>query len=138
MRIIRSRLIKGDILRNPHPTSNRVIAAITLMFRTIPKEDTLNRLSSEFGALMRWKKDVTDTSKATKMAKEGGVPKKLIGSAALENSRALAIYEKNSRRNRLSPEVRSKRRRYQESTSSLKNVAMLSLSNTILSMSTRT
>jgi hypothetical protein len=56
------------IPRNPHPTSNRVIAAITLMFRIIPKEDTLNRLNSDFGALMRWKNDVTDTSKATKMA----------------------------------------------------------------------
>jgi hypothetical protein len=61
MRIIRPRLIKGDIPRNPHSTSNRVIAVITLMFRTVPKEDTLNRLSSDFGALMRWKKDVTDT-----------------------------------------------------------------------------
>ena len=35
--------------------SNRVIAAITLMFRTVPKKNTLNRLSSEFGALTRWK-----------------------------------------------------------------------------------
>jgi hypothetical protein len=55
MRIVRSGLIKGDILRNPHPPSNRVIAAIALVFRTIPKENTLNRLSNEFGALTRWK-----------------------------------------------------------------------------------
>jgi hypothetical protein len=31
------------------------------VFRTIPKENTLNRLSSDFGALTRWKKDVTDS-----------------------------------------------------------------------------
>jgi hypothetical protein len=109
------------------------------MFRTVPKENTLNRLSSDFGALTRWKKDVTDTPKATKMAiGRRGAEKPLIRSATPENSRGLAIYKKNSCRNRLSPEMRSKRRRDQESTSSLKNVAMLSLSNTILSMSTRT
>jgi hypothetical protein len=67
-----------------------------------------------------------------------GAEKTLIGSAILKNIRGLAIYEKNSRRNRLSPEMRSKRRRDQKSTSGLKNVAMLSLRNTILSMSTRT
>jgi len=44
-RIVRPGLIKGDIPRNPHPTSNRVIAAITLMFHTVPKENTLNGLS---------------------------------------------------------------------------------------------
>jgi hypothetical protein len=54
-RIVRSGLIKGHIPRNPHPLSNRVIATIALVFHTIPKENTLNRLSSEFGALMRWK-----------------------------------------------------------------------------------
>jgi hypothetical protein len=62
----------------------------------------------------------------------------LIGSAALENSRRLVVYKQNSRRNYLNPKMRSKRRRDQESMSSLKNVAMLSLNNIILSMSTRT
>ena len=82
--------------------------------------------------------DVTDTPKATKMAiGRRGAEKTLIGSATLENSRGLAIYKKNSRRNRLNPKMRSKRRRDQESTSRLKNAAMLSLSNTILSMSTK-
>ena len=28
--------IKGDILRYPHPTSNKVVAAITLLLRTVP------------------------------------------------------------------------------------------------------
>jgi transcription antitermination factor NusG len=54
-RIVGSGLIKGDIPRNPHPPSNRVIAAIALVFGTVPKKNTLNRLSSEFGALSRWK-----------------------------------------------------------------------------------
>jgi len=67
-----------------------------------------------------------------------GAEKTLIGSATLKRSRGLAIYEENSHGNCLSPEMRSKCRRDQESMSSLKNVAMLALSNTILSMSTRT
>ena len=41
-RVVRTRLIKGDISRDPHPTSNRVIAAITLVLRTVPEENTLN------------------------------------------------------------------------------------------------
>jgi len=67
-----------------------------------------------------------------------GAEKTLIGSATPKTSRGLAIYKKNNCRNRLSPKMRSKHRRDQESTSSLKSVAMLALSNTILSMSTRT
>jgi hypothetical protein len=52
------------------------------MFRTVPKENTLNRLSSDFGALTRWKKDVADTPKATKMAiGRRGAEKPLIRSA---------------------------------------------------------
>jgi len=117
---------------------NRVITAINLMFRTVPKENTLNRLRSEFGSLMRWK-DIANTPKTTKMAiGRWGAKKTLIGSATLKSSRRLAIDEKNRRRNNLSPKMRSKLRGDQESTSSLKNVAMLALSNTILSMSTRT
>jgi hypothetical protein len=138
-RIVRSRLIKSDIPRNPHPPSNRVIAAIALVFRTVPKEYALNRLSSEFGAFTRWKENVTDTPKTTEMTiGRSSAEKTLIGSATLKRSRGLAIYEENSRRNRLSPEVRGKCRRDQESASSLKNVAMLALGNTILSMSTGT
>ena len=72
---------------------------------------------------MRWKKDVTDTPKTAKMAiGRRGAKKTLIGSAILKNSRGLAIYQKNSPRNCLSPEMRSKRRGDQKSTSSLKNV----------------
>jgi hypothetical protein len=62
----------------------------------------------------------------------------LIGSATLKRGGGLAIDEENRRRDSLGPEMRSKGRGYQKSTSSLKNVAMLALCNTILSMSTRT
>jgi hypothetical protein len=64
--------------------------------------------------------------------------KTLIGSATLKRGGGLAVYEENSRGDRLSPEMRSKGRGDQESTSSLKNVAMFALRNTILGMSTRT
>jgi len=109
------------------------------VFRTIPKKNALNGLSSDFGALTRWKKDVANTSKATKMAiGRWGAKKTLIWCATLENSRGLAVDKKNSCRNSLSPEMWSKRRRNQESTSSLKNMTMLALGNNILSMSART
>jgi hypothetical protein len=42
MRAVRMGFIKGDILRYPHPTSNRVVAAITLVLRAVSKENTLN------------------------------------------------------------------------------------------------
>jgi hypothetical protein len=41
-RVVEMRFIKGDIPRDPHPTSNGIIAAITLMLGIVPKEDTLN------------------------------------------------------------------------------------------------
>jgi hypothetical protein len=105
------------------------------MLRTIPKENTLNRLRSEFGSLTRWKKDIANTPKTTKMTIGRWGAKK---SATLKSSRKLAIDEKNHHRNNLNPKMRSKLRGDQESMRNLKNVAMLTLSNTILSMSTRT
>ena len=41
-RVVRTGVVKGDISRDPHPMSIRIIAAITLMLSTIPKENTLN------------------------------------------------------------------------------------------------
>ena len=61
----------------------------------------------------------------------------LIGSATLSNKGGLFVNEINNRRDNLSPEVRWKLRGKQESTRGLKNVMMLTLGNTILSMSTR-
>ena len=42
MRVVRAGLVKSDIPRNPHPASNKVIATITLMLKTVAKENTLN------------------------------------------------------------------------------------------------
>jgi len=61
----------------------------------------------------------------------------LIGSATLSNKGGLFVNEINNRRDNLSPEVRWKLKGKQESTRGLKNVMMLTLGNTILSMSTR-
>ena len=49
-RIVRTRLIKGDITGNTEPTSNRIPTSIALVLITIAKKDTLNRLSGQFGA----------------------------------------------------------------------------------------
>jgi hypothetical protein len=60
-----TRVVSAVFSRDPHPTSNRIIAAITLMLITLPKENTeitlvlgtilkentLNWLSSQLGAL---------------------------------------------------------------------------------------
>jgi hypothetical protein len=54
-------------MRYPHATSNRIIATITLMLSAIPKENTLNRLGSQLGTLTRRKKNITNTTKASKM-----------------------------------------------------------------------
>ena len=41
-RVERTGLIKSDIPRNAHPTSNRVPTLIALVLMTISKKDTLN------------------------------------------------------------------------------------------------
>ena len=61
----------------------------------------------------------------------------LVGSATLSNRGGLSVNEKDSRRDTLNPEVMWKLRRKQERTGGLKNMTMLTLNNTILSMSTR-
>ena len=42
MRIKKMRFIKSDNPRDPHPKSNRVVAAVTLVLHTVPEENTLN------------------------------------------------------------------------------------------------
>jgi hypothetical protein len=42
MMIVELGLIKGDLLKNPHAMSKRVIAAIALTFHAIDKKHTLN------------------------------------------------------------------------------------------------
>ena len=61
----------------------------------------------------------------------------LVGSATLSNRGGLSVNKKDSRRDTLSLEVMWKLRRKQERTGGLKNMTMLTLNNTILSMSTR-
>ena len=63
----RGRLIKGDIARNADAASNRVIAAVTLMLKTVTEEDRGSRLSSEFSPLAGGKKDKIATTKDAEM-----------------------------------------------------------------------
>ena len=112
MRIVRTGFIKSDIPRYPHPTSNRVIATITLMLRAVAKKNTLNGLSSQFSAFTRRKKDKTDTSKTSEVTVTGSMTKKaLIRCTPLKNRGGLPVNEEDSSRDSLSPEVRWKLRR---------------------------
>jgi hypothetical protein len=54
-------------MRDAYMMRGRVIASITLMLRTIPQKNTLNRLCSQFSALMRGKQNIACASKNTKM-----------------------------------------------------------------------
>jgi len=63
--------------------------------------------------------------------------KMLVGSRALKSRGGMSVNEKNSHGNSLSPKVWSKISGNEKSKSCLKNMTMLTLSNTILSMSTR-
>jgi hypothetical protein len=112
VRVVRTRFIKGDILRYPHTAGNMVIAAITLVLRAVPKKDALNRLSSQFSTLTRRRKNKTGAPKAPEMAVTGRMTKKaLIGRTTVKNRGGLPVYEKNNCRNNLSLEVRWKLKR---------------------------
>ena len=63
--------------------------------------------------------------------------KTLVGSSALKSRGGLSINEKNCHGNSLRPKVWSKISENEKSMSYLKNMAMLTLSNTILSKNTR-
>jgi hypothetical protein len=56
--------------------ANRVQTLIALMFISISKKDTLNRLSGQFGAFTRGKKNITNATKQTK--------RRVIGSTTRE------------------------------------------------------
>jgi hypothetical protein len=60
------RLIKRDVTRNAHPTTNRVPTPIALMLITVSKKNTLNRLSGQFGAFARGKENIENATKQTK------------------------------------------------------------------------
>ena len=59
---------KGDITREANTASGGVITAVALMFKTITKKNTLNRLSCQFCELSRRKKNITCATKNTKMS----------------------------------------------------------------------
>jgi hypothetical protein len=65
-RIEGTRLIKLDVTRDAHPTTNRVPTAIALMLITVPEKNTLNRLSGQFGAFTRREKNIANATKQTK------------------------------------------------------------------------
>ena len=60
-------LNKINIIRDVYTMGRRVIASITLMLRTISQKNTLNRLCSQFSALMRGKQNIACASKNAKM-----------------------------------------------------------------------
>lgn len=133
------RLIKSDISRDPHSSSNRIIATITLKLRAVAKKNTLNRLSSQLGALTRWKKHVVDTTETAKMTTLGWrTSETLKRDASLKSRRGLPIDKKGSGRDSFSPKLRWDMSSKHESTSCLKEMTVHALSDTILSMSTRT
>jgi hypothetical protein len=65
-RIEMTRLIKRDVTRNAHPTTNRVPTPIALMLITVSKKNTLNRLSGQFGAFARGKENIANATKQMK------------------------------------------------------------------------
>ena len=104
--VVRARLVKGHITRDAQTTTNRIPAAIALVLITVAKKNTLNRLSSQFGAFSRGKKDIAHTSKHTK----GGVVRRttnetLNRNTTLQGSRWRNVYEVGRSRNSLDPKV---------------------------------
>ena len=140
-RIIKERaiLIKGHITRNTHTTRGRIITTITLMFKTIPQKHALNWLSSQLSPLTRCKQDITSATKNSKMIiARWSTKKNFTKTFSRQCGRRLSIYEISSGRNSLTPKMRRNKWGNQKGTSSLNEMAMLALSNPILSMGART
>ena len=64
--VVRTRLVKSHITRNAQATTNMIPTAIAPVLIAVAKENTLNRLSSQFGAFSWGKKDIAHTSKHMK------------------------------------------------------------------------
>jgi hypothetical protein len=109
------------------------------MLITISKKDTLNRLSGQFGAFTRRKKNIANATKQTKRRVNRRTTRETLErNTILQSSRVLNINEIGGSGNSLGPKVRRKRSDNHQHTGRLKEVTMLALSHTILSMSTRT
>ena len=109
------------------------------MLITVAEKDTLNRLSGQFGAFTRREKNIANATKRTKSRVVWRTTRETLErDATLEGSRRLDVNEVSRCSDSLSPEMRRKRRSNHHSTGGLKNMTMLTLGDTILSMRTGT
>jgi hypothetical protein len=119
--------------------ANRVPTLIALMLITVSKKNTLNRLSGQFGAFVRGKKNIANAIEQTKRRVIRSTTRKALErNTTLQSSRGLNIDKIGGSGNSLSPKVRRKRSDNHQRTGHLRKVTMLTLSHAILSMSTRT
>ena len=63
LRVVGTRLIKGDIPGNTHLATDGIPTPIALMLVTVSEKNTLNRLSGQFGAFARGKQNIANTTK---------------------------------------------------------------------------
>ena len=102
------------------------------MLKTVAKEDTGGRLSSELGLLPERKQDKATTTKDTEMIIARRRPMKTLARTPIaKKGRRLQVKEIDCSANGISPKMR-------KGTSRLQDVAMLALSNPILGVSPRT
>jgi len=137
--VVRARLVKSHITRDAQAMTHWIPTPIALVLITVAKENTLNRLSSQFGAFSGGKKNIAHASKHT----ESGVVRRatsetLQRNTTLQSSRWLNVDEIGGCRNSLSPKMGWKGSSNHQRTSRLKQMTMLTFGNAILSMSTRT
>jgi hypothetical protein len=119
--------------------ANRVPTPIALMLITVSKKGTLHRLSGQFGAFTRGKKNIANATRQMKHQVIRGTTREMLErNTILQSSKGLNIDEICGSGNSLSPKVRWKRSSNHQRTGHLKKVTMLALSHAILSMSTRT
>jgi hypothetical protein len=138
-RVERTRLIKGHIMGNTRPSTDRIPTPITLMLIAVSWKDTLNRSSGQFGVFMLMKKNIAITTKQTKRRViRRTIKKTLERNTTLQSSRWLDIDEIGGSGYSSSLKVRWKGGSDHHRTRCLKKVMVLAFSHTILSVSTKT
>ena len=115
----------------------RIIAAVTFMLRTIPQKNTLNRLSCQLSSLTRCKKNIACKAKDLKMIITRSAKENFTWELVRQFGRGLSVNKVDNCGDGLAPKMRGNKRRNEECPSHLYKVAVLSLYNTILSMSAR-
>ena len=104
--VVRTRIVKSHITRDAQATTYRIPTSIALVLIAIAKEDTLNRLSSQFGAFSGGKKNIAYTSKHTKSGLVGrATSETLHRNTTLKSSRWLNVDEIGGCGNSLSPKM---------------------------------